>query len=373
MQILPGFGPKERTVISQHMLTALEHEKDINVKLVVLGVIPIVGFENQADPAIQKTVNILTNLLQNNSSQHVRYEVLMSLANFGPAASVALSYIASTSLAEPNSWQNRKAAAFALGQIGMMTDIKGPNPTGPNKTAIASLLMPDRGLSDKSHLVCREAVNALIFLGGPTDLQIWTKMQVELKKIINNDTDSDVKLWARAARLRSAREIAKKDDEDIDALIRFLGDATEAAKATRLEVIQLIPYIGLEHTKWLVPVLVDIAAGEKEDIPTRLAAISTLAFMKINSGAILPTLDKINAQADKDIKRLTDEGDEAERVLLALPKTDKEGRKKAFQTAADLATKKREMEALKATAKAAEANLMKKDEPPPAKKDAPKK
>ena len=183
---IPLFGPDCRKAAGPNLLYAIQHEKDVNVRLAAIAAVPIIGFEESLR---QQAFTALTEILKRADvhPSHTRYEAAMALGNCGPVArDVALPVLIELTCRDFGSWQNRKAAAYALGRLGLSTGL------GPDVRAINELI---RMLQvDTSHVVRREAINSLLLLGPPYVEAPWRKLRETLHNFATLHADmSDVK------------------------------------------------------------------------------------------------------------------------------------------------------------------------------------
>ena len=248
IRTIPLFGPDARKAASKNLIQVLTNDPDINVKLTAIQMAPIIGFD---DRDMDDGLNSLVAFIRQGSgaSNHTRYEVTMALGNCGPIAKRAIEPLAGWTLKDFSSWQNRKAAAWALGRLGQPT----PLPPAPNAKQGAPVQMgpPDvraivalsKTLSDDfSYQVRREAVQSLLMLGPPHSEVAWKELRLSLTKAFK-DSDIATRIWAHVTFIRTEQDLIKDNDANLQAVIKYCG---HEEPGIRLEAVQALGTIGNE-------------------------------------------------------------------------------------------------------------------------------
>ncbi len=260
IRTVPLFGPDARKAASKNLIHVLNSDPDINVKLTAISIVPMLGFD---DKDMDDGLNSLAAFIRRGStaSNHTRYEVTIALGNCGPIAKRAIEPLADWTLRDPSSWQNRKAAASALGRLGMSTPLPPdplakkddpPKMSGPDVRAVVALA---KSLSeDFSHQVRREAVQSLLMLGPPHNQIAWTELRKSLTKAFT-DSDISTRIWAHVCFIRTEQELIKPNDSNLKAIIKY---TEHEEPSIRLEAIQAIGTIGNE-AKSALTILIALA------------------------------------------------------------------------------------------------------------------
>lgn len=364
---IPYFGPKAcRGVFGQHLIDVINLDPDINVRLAAIGAVPTLVLYD--DPIKDKAFDVLIAILKNpNQANHTKHEAAEALGRCGPFASKAIPTLIAITLVDPNSWQNRKAAAAALGRVGLpkirpdgKIEEGGPNIYAVK--AMAKLLYLET--KDKSHLVRREAINSLLQLGPPEDVEALDLVRKALEETFNHESNRSVKLWARVAHIRTDTKLIKSNDERLlyiakiiptqdviineqkkiekeikdsgkleskkplekqDALDKMqtaIQIRTEAL-AAKQEAVQALGYIGEEAVSRLPDLLAIVESKDEE--PVMIAnALWALSQMASETDRILQVVDGLRRAENKVVK---DAAEAAYTYLTDKKKADTEKKK----------------------------------------------
>jgi HEAT repeat protein len=319
IKTVPLFGPDARKAASKNLIEALRNDPDINVKLTAISTVPLLGFD---DRDMDDGLNALIAFIRvgTTASNHTRYEVTMALANCGPIAKRAIESLVATTLRDSSSWQNRKAACYALGRLGLPTPLPPdpiakkddpPKMSGPDLAAVRALA--DRlMLPDSSHQVRREAVQSLLLLGPPQNEPAWKHLREALTKASNDKVDPSTQIWARVCFIRTELDLIKSGDANLRAVVKF-ADHEEAT--VRLEAIQALGTIGNEAKSELGR-LINLATdpslakiedktmtqAERDKLLIASMAIWSLGQMTEEQKKVLPVLDELKRHPKDIIK-----------------------------------------------------------------------
>src|SRR5262245_41504551 len=134
------------------LINAIKNESDPGLRVHASIAIGMIGLDEKN---LKSGVDALRRLL-NDTQGSVCFQAATALGRIGPGANAALPNL--VTLVRHQSWEVRKAAAFALGTLGV-------DPmNGPDMKAINALL---NALKDPSSQVRLEAVTAVVKLGPP--------------------------------------------------------------------------------------------------------------------------------------------------------------------------------------------------------------
>ncbi len=286
-------------------------------------------------------------------ANHTRYETTLALGNCGPIAKRVIPTLVTHTLIDFTSWQNRKAAATALGQIGQ------PDPeakdSGPSVQAIEGLI---KALTtDPSHLVRREALNALLQLGPPYMEKPWKELRAALTACFTSK-DKNIALWSRVVFIRTEQALIKSSDPNLQAIVKQIAasdvivkqqkeveaklaklaesddpavkvDALEQkqtaiqvrieALQAKQEAIQALGIIG-EESRSRVDELIAIAQGKEEEPIVIATAIWAMSQMPSESPKIFPVIDSFRSAPDATIKQAAES---AYKALTDIAEKDK--------------------------------------------------
>lgn len=155
----------------------------------------------------------------------VRYQACMTLAQFGVTARNAIGQLCNRT-ADPQSWEIRRAAAFALGRCGY---------NERNFPDIRALQALNKGIDDASKEVRIEALQGLINLGPPESPQDRQLLKDHFERRTRTDKDKYAGIWVRVALMRL--DEAAITDANIKYIAAFLkkndpaGINADAARA----------------------------------------------------------------------------------------------------------------------------------------------
>lgn len=201
-----------------------------------------IGLIKPEDPKhVKDAVTALTRLLDNTQGI-VRLQAATALGNLGPNARPAVGRLA-VLIRDVNSWEIRKAAAFALGRAGL------DERTYPDMKALVALI---DGIDDRSKEVRIEALQGLINLGPPVTPQDQAEIKRRLEARVRVDKDKYVAIWVRVALMRMdvnaindanlgyiAKQLKSTDPPGINAdAARALGVIGPSAKSKLTELVE---------------------------------------------------------------------------------------------------------------------------------------
>jgi HEAT repeat protein len=187
---VPNFGaPAAKESIPK--IVDLLGDRDTSVRIEALYILST----NPIDDPKQLT-EIITRIdeaLLTHSQVSVRIQAALALARIGPVAAKTLPRLLSEyALRNPNSYELRKAAAFAIGRVAL-------RPNGPDPKVLEKLLP---SLTDESATVRADVIESLIVLGRPSDDKDWQhELRVVNDKLTTERNEIHL-LWLRVLIMR---------------------------------------------------------------------------------------------------------------------------------------------------------------------------
>jgi hypothetical protein len=318
IKTVPLFGPDARKAASKNMIEVLRNDPDINVKLTAISTVPLLGFDDRDLDDGLAALMAFVNKNLSKASNHTRYEVTMALGSCGPIAKKAIPLLAEWTLTDFTSWQNRKAACFALGRLGMPTPLPPgpmakpgdpPKMSDPDVAAVHAL--SSRLTSDTSYQVRREAVQSLLLLGPPGNPAAWGELRKALTTAFK-DSDISTRIWAHVTFIRTELNLIKPNDPNLKAVI---GYCDHEEPAFRLEAVQALGTIGNEASSALSllqrlamdPKLATInvkemTVAERDMLTIAATAIWSLGQMTSEQNKLVPVLTELQQHKNEFIK-----------------------------------------------------------------------
>lgn len=307
VRTLPLFGPKGREHGANELVEAMTRDSDWNVRMAAVDVMPTViyWFAPGPDTPLANGISGLMNLLINDQT-HVRFNAVAAAAAIGPYMRTAtfgkVVQTLTNRAKEGGSWQLRRAAAAALGSVGLgMLNMATPDPADrepPDQGAVSALL--DILKQDNCAAVRREAVNSLIAVGPVSAAQL-KKWRADLDGVVGREKDKSVLLWTRVCILHNDPNGVKGNELMLDAVAKVL-QAPEAAG--RLEACQGLNVIGQPASPKLDD-LMNVIKNKTEEPAVVAAAIAAVATMKEQAKIILPTIDQIKfTHQNEDVRKV---------------------------------------------------------------------
>jgi HEAT repeat protein len=298
-RLLPQFGPPAaQPTVSKVLIRRMNVERDPGVKAAVYAAVGGIQFVNEADnkEAMRLLVSAVDNAAPGSS---LRLAAVQAIAQFGAKGSEAITVLTGNAMLDP-SYGTRQHIAIALGRIGF-------NETaGPNMRALSRLA--DNLARDESAAVRMEALQSLMMLGPPwaapkapgakmappTDTKnaevIIKFMRARVgdpkAKIPSVEKDKQVEIWGRLVLMRfDPREI---NDDNLDAITRYL---TGADNGVKVQALQAIGLIGEGASRKLNDVL---RLLEDKDAPYQVtvSAIQVLGALGAGAKPGLPNMQK---------------------------------------------------------------------------------
>jgi HEAT repeat protein len=211
IHMIPQFGKEKLQKAMPHIIKRLL-DGDPAVKFNAMMLICHSGIDDlkERDLALRYLFNPETGMIMS-SNEMLRLAAVNGAAHIGPPAYMAIpALIGQAHLTNPNSYEARKAAAAALGQIAYNVPQPGAAPgspptVGPDKRAITALI---ERLADPCLAVRIEVAHSLMLLGRPTDEKDVVAERNMLMGRIGKDgrtglePDKSLKLWLRVALIR---------------------------------------------------------------------------------------------------------------------------------------------------------------------------
>jgi HEAT repeat protein len=296
LHVIPQYGKAARThAKAVHDIIGQLFYYDTSVRVnaaIALGVIGLPEAE------VKTGVRGLLQLTRDPEAV-VRLQAVIALARIGPDAKDAIGQLTGSIHTESRSWETRKAAALALGNIAMSRE-------GPDLRALNAL---SSALSDLDKDVRMEAMHSLIKLGppaydpkNPNAEAKRTKENVERRLLgvtTGRNTDSVLKIWAHVALLRMtyvAERTDKGTEKHIDAITKML---TSTDLTTRVQACQALGLMGPE-AKHATPNLIE--ALKHDDPTTRVWAAGALGAIHEHDKTCVPALVAALGDAKPEVR-----------------------------------------------------------------------
>ncbi|MCS6850181.1 MAG: HEAT repeat domain-containing protein [Gemmataceae bacterium] len=252
----------------------------------------------------------------------VRYQAAMALGRLGTAARAALPYLCQYTIKDQTSWEIRKAAAFAIGNLAKNS------PNGPEPVVLQALTSTFYGNSPDSAVQVRlEAIMALSEIGAPKGTREINQLKLCLENALYDKKDARVRLYARLllmqldpsyindvnivaigkeltnpqleARCHAARALGLlgvRAQSQIPNLIRMTRDKESAAAGTAITaLVAMKDAITDSH-------IIEIASGlQAKEAHIRFYAVQALAALGPRAKAHVPQLIAMLADPDPAI------------------------------------------------------------------------
>jgi HEAT repeat protein len=205
---------------------------------IALGV--ILGNYKEADhKTIKDAVSILKRFLSDTQAI-IKLRAVQALGSLGTDARDAIPEVI-TLVRDASTFETRKAAALALGQIAV------DKTNGPSLNVLNALYA---ALSDGSLQVRLAALQSLTWLGSPGNATLRQGLVNSLDLVTHKDADDSMKIWAHMAVMNITGSI---DQERIEKIAQMLNSPEPF---TRVQAAQALGAIG-EKAKGMVPRLIN--------------------------------------------------------------------------------------------------------------------
>jgi HEAT repeat protein len=311
VRTLPLFGPKGREFGASELVEAMTRDSDWNVRLAAIEMAPTVLFAYATGPDVPLSngVNGIMSLL-NSEHMPARFASIAAAGAIGPymrhATSGKVVATLTSRAKEGGSWQMRRAAAAALGAVGIgALKLETPDPAdreSPDQLAVNALL--DILKQDNCAVVRREAVNSLIAVGVVSAAQ-QKKWRADLDTVLGREKDKSVLLWTRTCILANDPNGLKGNELILDAIARVL-QAPEPAG--RVEACQAIALLGEKITVGKLDDLLNLINNPKEEPIVVAAAIGAVSTMKSQAKITLPLMDQLKlTHPNEDVRKIAAE------------------------------------------------------------------
>lgn len=289
IRILPSFGPAGRKAGSAALLHALTLDRDAGNRLVALGVLPNIGFEDEhRAEGLKQMAAYLTAPTSN-----VRYEAAMAVGNCGPAMRKNIpELLGRTMLTDPTAWKVRKAAVYALGRVGAPADEKDT----VDSRAIGGLIL---ALRDSAYQVRQEALQSIMLIGNPSTNEDLTNLRKALA-VSGLDKEPSIGIWSNVALLRLKDSTIKSAaDPNMVALIKFFRHSNPGV---RIEAMSGLTGLKPEETALCLNELYNVIDTDA-DVAVKIGAIQTATFATTQWRNVVQFMEGLEKSSeDKNIK-----------------------------------------------------------------------
>lgn len=302
------FGPPCRKVVPYYYKVYYRKtglpEPDAGVRSDVATLVGYIGewiltqpLDNKGREDIAQIIFILGSLSQDSISP-VRLQAANSLGKvvagykmtsakdtLGPEVDVAIKGLVGYCIADRGSWEVRKAAAFALGQLGRNPE-KGPDPK-----ALKALCTAVQ--NDTCSQVKLQAILSLSVIGKPAnqaDLAVETKvLEGRLK-----DPDKNIQIWSLL--LLMYLDKTNLSSQNLTFLARYLNEPDLAVRLNALRAFATLR----KEAKPKVPDLIRCLQSKEPDMV--YGTILALADIGSAAEAAVPELKKLTGNNNANIK-----------------------------------------------------------------------
>jgi HEAT repeat protein len=219
----------------------------------------------------------------------MKYRAVQTIGTIGPEAIKATPLLLAM-LRDQSSWEIRQAAALAL--AGIAHDPK----TGVDLNVLKALYAT---LNDSAFQVRLAAIQALAYLGPPSDDGLKRSYIESLKPIAIKDPEPSLQIWARVAIAYAANQF---DQEVLGPIAKMMSDPDPAI---RVQAVQSMGAIGPKAASVTLKSI--IARFEDKDASVKLMAIWAAGQMGGDAKIMaLQPLEKIAAdpKEPEQIKKL---------------------------------------------------------------------
>jgi hypothetical protein len=224
IRVIPVFGEAAAKGKAMPKVVARLGDPDPAVKFAALMYICAYTIEepNLRNSALQRIFGGSDSTLIRSTNDMLRLASVNAAAHIGPPAAMSIPVLMDY-IQYPTSYEMRKAAAIALGQVAredstkaMLTGAVG-GPHGPDPRAIRALV--DR-LGDHCLAVRVEVARSLLLLGRPGEEKDVVKEREMLLSRVKIEPDSGLKLWLRVCLIRIAD--SAPTDKELDPIAEAL-------------------------------------------------------------------------------------------------------------------------------------------------------
>jgi HEAT repeat protein len=275
------YGRDAQKLAGPYLVSELTDD-DTSCRVNAVIAIGVIGLDTKD---LANGIKALTGNLTNTQAI-VRYQAAMALGRLGPDAKAAIPQLAQYTLNDRQSWELRRAAAFALGRIARDKE------NGPSAQAVSALI--GRLASEPAAQVRFECVMALGMLGPPSDPQLAGSLTKALEGAAG-DRDKTVQVWSRVL----LREITKGTPA-ADAHLAAIGKMLEAPElVARTHAAEAIGSIGPD-AKACVPGLIKLLK-DKEPVAV-LKGVFALAALEDAAKPAIAALEELKKSDNEDYK-----------------------------------------------------------------------
>jgi HEAT repeat protein len=241
--MLPQFGEQKLQKAMPHIIERLR-DGDPAVKFNALMLICHVNIEKEEDRkrAINLIFNPETGLVMS-SNEMLRLAAVNAAAHIGPLAAPAIPcLIGQAHLQNANSYEARRSAAAALGQIARGQQSVSTSPSGPDKRVISVLV--ERLGADPCLAVRIEIAKSLMLLGKPADEKDVVAERNMLMARINQDPrnggepDKVLRMWLRVALIRLADK--EPSEKELDPIVEMLRASDQYERVSAAQAMGVL-------------------------------------------------------------------------------------------------------------------------------------
>jgi HEAT repeat protein len=290
IHMLKVYG-KDARVATRDIIRAMQ-DTDDSLRVNAAITLGFIGLDPQDTPTLQAGVNMLIRLMDDRQGI-VRFQAAMALSRLGPDASAAIPRLVSL-IKDSSSWEIRRAAANALGSLGMIPG------KGIETRAFSALLygVNDLGAPSGRHSieVRVESLVGLITLGTPGDLRFKREEINTITPLTGPKQPKRVSIWARVVLMRI-------DDQISEQHLGFIGKClSDSDFPTRSAAARALATIG-KGAKSQVRPLIDALDGKKEEPEVLVFSCNALGSMGGAAQEAAPALKLLKNHTNEAVRK----------------------------------------------------------------------
>jgi HEAT repeat protein len=285
LKVIPAFGEPAKKAVKD--MVPLINDYDNTVKVSAMLILASLQLDEEAMKT-QRTA-IISRLRGHieTPSGILRLHACMCIARFGPDAANCIPAL-STALKDTTSFEIRKAAAQALGAVGMAETLD----KGPSIVAISALT---NQLGDSAIAVRVEVLQALVVLGPPIDAKVSAELQRVLLSRLKAENEKALQIWLRVCLMRLDPSLLT--EENITFISKLLKDPK-----LRIAAAEALGYMGKAVKSRLFDLVEGLKSDKPEDLPFVAMCLSAIAGMGTDAKPAIPDLERLAAHKDEFIK-----------------------------------------------------------------------
>jgi len=279
IQAVTFYGDRARAALPD--LNYLSGDPDHSVRTAVCIAIGSIGVDDSKDG--KEAVRSLI-LKLGDGQGAIRIQAALAIARIGPKYAHSAVHGLTTLVRDTGSWEIRKTACFALGQVGADPD---------GKADVNALKALKDALKDRAYQVRLEALTAMVHLGPTKNLDDLPPV-LEAVTPLFQDKHKQVQVWSRLCMMRMDGSYVT--DANMTPIAKALTDPDPDVRYAAEGALALMG--GAAKSK--VPDLV--AALRSDDLGTILGALFALSQMGKDASSAIANVQPLTQHKDKTIQ-----------------------------------------------------------------------